>query len=116
RPKAGVFAVRQARPLFVNLRRFMQGDRLKPYSPQRHFLSLIGTADGRALAVRASWMLAGVSMWKLKDAIDRRFMNQFHRLTPMNERSSQKKRQEFLRGIENLQEKSWMRCSGCAAK
>ena len=52
RPKAGVFAVRQGKPLFENLQRMMLGKTLKPYIPQKRYLSLIGTGDGRAIATR----------------------------------------------------------------
>jgi len=44
RPKAGVFAVRQGKPLFKALQRFI-GQQLKPYKPQKQYLSLIGTGD-----------------------------------------------------------------------
>jgi selenide,water dikinase len=43
RPKAGVFAVRQGKPLFQNLRRSLLAQKLKPYQPQQQYLSLIGT-------------------------------------------------------------------------
>ena len=49
RPKAGVFAVRQGKPLFENLQRILLGKPLKPYKPQKQYLSLIGTGDGRAI-------------------------------------------------------------------
>jgi len=86
-PKTGVFAVRMAKPLVVNLRAFCAGTPMHPYQAQRHFLSLIGTADGKAVASRR-W-LAGHSalFWRWKDWIDRRFMRQFPRL-PDRPRSS----------------------------
>jgi NADH dehydrogenase FAD-containing subunit len=49
-PKSGVFAVRMAKPRERNLRAYFAGAPLRAYHPQRHSLSLIGTADGRAIA------------------------------------------------------------------
>jgi selenide,water dikinase len=78
-PKSGVFAVRMAKPLVANLRAYCAGTALRSYQPQRHFLNLIGTADGKAVASRR-W-LAGHSrlFWHWKDWIDRRFMRQVTR-------------------------------------
>ncbi len=77
-PKAGVFAVRQGKPLFENLQRFLLGKSLKPYIPQRQYLSLIGTGDGKAIATRGSFTLPPHKLlWWWKDWIDRRFMKRF---------------------------------------
>ncbi|MFN7348160.1 MAG: FAD-dependent oxidoreductase, partial [Dolichospermum sp.] len=56
-PKAGVFAVRQGKPLYENLKRMILGKSLKPYQPQKTYLSLISTGDGKALATRGSFTL-----------------------------------------------------------
>ncbi|NJR70087.1 MAG: selenide, water dikinase SelD [Synechococcales cyanobacterium CRU_2_2] len=84
RPKAGVFAVRQGRPLFENLRCLLQGLPPKPFTPQRQILALIGTGDGRAVASRGRWS-AGPwrRLWRWKDRIDRQFMQRFCDLPPM---------------------------------
>ncbi|MFP4338221.1 MAG: FAD-dependent oxidoreductase [Halothece sp.] len=77
RPKAGVFAVRQGKPLFQNLQRTILGKPLKPYYPQKSYLSLIGTGDKSAIA---SWRNLGLHhplLWRWKDRIDRQFMAQF---------------------------------------
>jgi selenide,water dikinase len=42
RPKAGVFAVRQGKPLFENLKRVVQGQSPQSFIPQQQFLILIG--------------------------------------------------------------------------
>ncbi len=76
-PKSGVFAVRMAVPLEANLRAAFLGKPLSSYKPQKNFLSLIGTADGRAVASRGWLAWHSTSMWRLKDWIDRRFMRQF---------------------------------------
>ncbi|MTJ51888.1 FAD-dependent oxidoreductase [Anabaena sp. UHCC 0253] len=77
-PKAGVFAVRQGKPLYENLRRIVLGKSLKSYKPQKAYLSLISTGDGRALATRGNFTLPPHQLlWHWKDCIDRRFMAQF---------------------------------------
>lgn len=79
-PKAGVFAVRQGKPLFENLQRILQEKSLKYYWPQKQYLSLIGTGDGSAIA---SWSCLGWEsplMWLWKDYIDRQFMSRFQDL------------------------------------
>ncbi|MEH2408602.1 FAD-dependent oxidoreductase [Nostoc sp.] len=78
RPKAGVFAVRQGKPLFENLQRILLRKSLKPYKPQKQYLSLIGTGDERAIATRGSFTLPPHKLlWRYKDWIDRRFMKRF---------------------------------------
>jgi selenide,water dikinase len=83
RPKSGVFAVRAARPLVENIRRFFAGEPLPRWKPQRNFLSLIGTGRGEAVASRRFLAFQGRPAWRLKDWIDRRFMRKFEDLPPM---------------------------------
>jgi pyridine nucleotide-disulfide oxidoreductase family protein len=79
RPKAGVFAVRQGKPLFENLQQILLGKSLKPYQPQKQYLSLIGTGDKRAIATKGIITLPPHKLlWHYKDCIDRRFMERFH--------------------------------------
>ena len=78
RPKAGVFAVRQGKPLFNNLRRFVFGEPLQNYTPQSQYLSLIGIGNGSAIANRGALTLPPSRLlWFWKDWIDRQFMKQF---------------------------------------
>lgn len=79
-PKAGVFAVRQGKPLFNNLVRMIEGKTLEPYHPQKRYLSLIGTGDGSAVASWGQFGWESPLLWYLKDWIDRRFMAQFQNL------------------------------------
>ncbi|MCT7987085.1 FAD-dependent oxidoreductase [Laspinema olomoucense] len=75
RPKAGVFAVRQGKPLFENLCRRLQDKPLISYHPQQQFLTLIGTGTGKAVASRGRFGIGPFRLlWTCKDWIDRRFM------------------------------------------
>ena len=81
--KAGVFAVRQARPLTDNLRASVLGQPLVAYRPQRKWLALISTGNRYAVASRGSIGFAGGWVWRWKDWIDRRFMRRFSDLPGM---------------------------------
>jgi NADH dehydrogenase FAD-containing subunit len=80
-PKAGVHAVRMGPVLAGNLRAALLGPAdagvLKAHRPQRHFLALLATGDGRAIASRGPFGAEGAWAWRWKDRIDRRFLRQF---------------------------------------
>ena len=77
RPKAGVFAVRQAPVLTENLRRAVTGEALLPYRPQTDYLKLVSLGGKRAFGEKNGWTFSGRLIWQLKNKIDRDFMNQF---------------------------------------
>ncbi|WP_415402167.1 FAD-dependent oxidoreductase [Tateyamaria sp. SN3-11] len=77
RPKAGVFAVRQAPVLFENLRSVLTGDDLQSYAPQKDYLKLISLGAKRAFGEKYGVGVAGRLVWWVKDRIDREFMQQF---------------------------------------
>lgn len=76
-PKAGVFAVRMGPVLSRNLRAALGVTTPIPYAPQRRTLSLLSTADGRAIAAWGRWSLRGPWLWRWKDRIDRAFVRRF---------------------------------------
>lgn len=77
RPKAGVFAVRQGQPLFNNWQNILTEQPLQSYTPQDKYLALISTGDQKAIASWDSLGWRSALFWRLKDYIDRKFMNQF---------------------------------------
>lgn len=79
RPRAGVYAVRSARPLHENMLRFFQGQPLKKVQLQKKHLMLIATGPRKAMAIRGSLYWEASWVWHLKDRIDRKFMDQFRR-------------------------------------
>ncbi|MFT5792841.1 MAG: selenide,water dikinase [Candidatus Pseudothioglobus sp.] len=107
RPKAGVYAVRQGPVLFRNIRRLLLQEPLKAYVPQKTFLSLISTGDRGAVASKYGYSAKGSWVWRWKDWIDRRFMNQFTRLPAM-----QAPREGGLLASVDAQ----MQCGGCGSK
>jgi selenide,water dikinase len=76
-PKAGVYAVREGPVLWRSLRAAVVGGKPPGYRPQGSFLSLLNTADGRALLSYRG--IVSYSRWamRLKDRIDRRFVARY---------------------------------------
>ena len=120
RPKSGVFAVRQGGPLFDNIGAKARGEELRPFVPQKEFLSLIGTASLSAVASRRWLAWESPKMWALKDWIDRRFMAKFEEFPEMDPDQpvlpKSVERVDSSDGLADLKRRAEMRCLGCAAK
>ena len=112
RPKAGVFAVRQAPVLAHNLRGALSGGRLRAFRPQRDYLKLVSLGGKAALADKWGLALESAMLWRLKDRIDARFMRMFHHLPVMPPPALPRPAADGL--AEALGEKPL--CGGCGAK
>ncbi|MEL6957505.1 MAG: selenide, water dikinase SelD [Pseudomonadota bacterium] len=110
RPKAGVFAVRQAPVLYDNLRARLMSKPTREFWPQKDYLKLISLGDQEALAEKFGTARRGKLLWRWKDKIDRAFMDQFDDLAmpdadlPLN----------VADGVRDMSEQ--MLCGGCGAK
>ncbi|MEM7483317.1 MAG: selenide, water dikinase SelD [Acidobacteriota bacterium] len=112
-PKAGVYAVRQGPYLLDNLRAFAASEPLRRYRPQSDFLSLLNLGDGEALGTKGRWSFEGRWVMRLKDWIDRRFMDKFQVLDA--EGALQKSFEGAGMGTSDSASGE-MECGGCAAK
>lgn len=104
-PKAGVFAVRQGPVLWDNVQRVIWKRPVQDYDPQRRFLKLINTADGKSIAEYGSWSGYSSWWWRLKDRIDSNFMAKYQDYEPMPMTAS-----------ESDPSEPEMRCLGCGGK
>lgn len=109
-PKAGVYAVREGPVLMDNLRAAAAGRPLRAYTPQREFLTLLNLGDGTALGARNGLAARGRAVYRLKDRIDRRFMERFVVLDPDGSPET-----PFAQDMPAM-DASEMVCGGCAAK
>lgn len=117
RPKSGVFAVRQGKPLHTNLRRALLGRKTLGFKPQKRFLSLISTGDKYAVASYGKFFAAGNLVWNWKNWIDVRFIKKFTDLPEMEQVSTTTlpngvASEEAVKEISAIA----MRCGGCGAK
>ncbi|WP_170764122.1 selenide, water dikinase SelD [Ruegeria lacuscaerulensis] len=112
RPKAGVYAVREAPVLFDNLRAALGAGRMRRYRPQKDYLKLISLGGKSALAERLGTSFSGPLMWKWKNHIDQTFMNKFRDLPQMTRPDLPRHHAAGLH--EALGEKPM--CGGCGAK
>lgn len=106
RPKAGVYAVRQAPVLAHNLRASLLRRPMKKHRPQQRFLSLVSLGDRQAAADRGPFSASGAWVWRWKDRIDRSFMARFEELPA-----------QMPQARDSLDDKQRQpHCGGCGAK
>lgn len=116
RPKSGVYAVRQGPILADNLQRACLAQPLRNYHPQAAALSLISTGDQYAVANRGPWSLAGTWVWRWKDWIDRRFMQNYQTLPAAMRAPTPGATSPTLDAALAKLGSHAMRCAGCGSK
>jgi selenide,water dikinase len=115
-PKSGVYAVRAGPVLADNIRRLLTGSELRPFRPQADAMYIVSTGDAYAVGTKWGIAFAGAGVWRLKDWIDRRFMDRFNALPEMDTAvhgpASKLADKAALQEISAIA----MRCGGCGAK
>ncbi len=106
RPPAGVWAVKAAKTLAINLESSSRGLKLISWKPKANVLQLVGAQTKQKYSV--AWAFFGGKiigpfslLWSLKEFIDRKFMSKFSPKLLMKEVNTNKE---------------LMACRGCAAK
>jgi len=114
RPKSGVMAVRQGEVLKKNIFKFLLEQDLALFKPQSNWLYLIGTGNGNAIMNWKNISLSGHLIWKMKEFIDKKFMNKFKFLKPMSGKISS----QTLKLDSKIQNQISinMKCEGCGSK
>jgi len=105
--------VRQAPVLYDNLRADLGGKSLRTFSPQKSYLKLIST--GRKSAITDKWGigLSGSWVWRLKDHIDQKFMQQFQGTMEMPVPNLPDER---ATGLDQIVDAHANQCGACGAK
>lgn len=113
RPKAGVFAVREAPYLLHNIQALLNDDALDTFAPQTDYLKLISLGKKSAGAAKFGRFSKGAAMWQLKDRIDRKFMNKLDDLAEMEPEAVPK---NAVAGLDRHLSDNPPLCGGCGAK
>jgi NADH dehydrogenase FAD-containing subunit len=66
-PKNGVYAIRQAPILYENMLRYLKGQTVRDFKPQKNFLSILSLGNKRALLLYGRKVLLGKFPWRLKN-------------------------------------------------
>ncbi len=112
RPKAGVFAVRAAPVLHHNLRAALAGQRLRAFRPQRDYLKIISMGGKLAVAEKFGLVAQGAWVWRVKDRIDRAFMDKLSCFPAMPQTALPR---DVAQGVAQAMGDAPM-CGGCGAK
>lgn len=117
RPKAGVYAVRQAEILFHNLQALLLKQPLDHYIPQDGFLSLLALGEKQATGAKSIFSFSGDWVWRWKDSIDVKFMQKFHQLPTLAMPSTMAINPQLIAENElSEQHDPNKRCAACGAK
>ena len=114
RPKAGVFAVRAAPILRDNLIAALSGGKMSPFHPQKDYLKLISLGGKKALAEKWGYTISGPGLWRWKNRIDQKFMDQFRALPAMKRPALPSPVTAGV--IEELHGSDKPLCAGCGSK
>jgi selenide,water dikinase len=113
RPKAGVYAVREAPVLYHNLRADLTGAAPLHFRPQKDYLKLISTGRKSAVGEKFGMRFRGRWLWWIKDRIDQAFMRKLAELPTMPRPVLP---EAVAAGVREAVEGGQPLCGGCGSK
>lgn len=78
--RVGVYAVRQNPVLLNNLKAYLEGEALQPFDPGGSYLLIYNLGGGSGILYKWSFIFSGRLSFRVKDYIDRKFMEKFQSL------------------------------------
>ena len=107
RPSSGVWAVRSAKILAINLESISKGIKLKQWKPQRKAIQILDikstNKESKAFMSWGELMIGPFNfLSRLKESIDKKFVSKFYLIKDIDS--------------EMFTEKEMIKCRGCAAK
>ena len=107
RPSSGVWAVRSAKILAINLESISKGIKLKQWKPQRKAIQILDikstNKESKAFMSWGELMIGPFNfLSRLKESIDKKFVSKFYLIKDIDS--------------EMFAEKEMIKCRGCAAK
>ena len=78
--KVGVYAVRENPVLYQNLMASLEGRLLQSFDPGGDYLLIFNMGDGTGVLSKKGIVFGGRLAFKIKDYIDRKFMNKFQKI------------------------------------
>lgn len=107
----------------ANIRLRLAGKPLVPWTPQTHFLGIIGTGDAYAVASRGPLAIEGSFLWTLKEHIDEAWMDGYRGALSAGGMQSagaagggDGEALVVAEGAAELLSGATMRCGGCGSK
>ncbi len=117
--KSGVFAVKSGKPLAKSIRGFIQKKIPLPHKFNKNYLSIIGLANGIAIATKYNFTFTSRFSFLLKKLIDQKFVKKFNDLNQDNYyilRNLFKVFDVIIQKNNKNIPSYQMQCKGCASK
>ena len=77
--KGESYATKQGITLYNNIKNYLEGKKLKKYTPQKSYFSYVSTGGKQAVLLWKNWSLKGSLIWYLKTIKDKNFLKKYRK-------------------------------------